>query len=118
MRGEMKMLAMTRCRRTVSTCGGAASLGVVLLGVVLAGCGGSGAVTRAADCLRSHGWKVAQHSSGVVVAIHEPYRLIYQPSGGQLPVQTGWTGYGPKIKNGSPIVLPGCFRQYARSVHS
>jgi hypothetical protein len=95
----------------------ASVLGLLTTVVLLAaGCGGSSATTKAAACLRSNGWKVAQHSSGVVVAIHEPYRLIYQPSGGQIPVQTGWTAYARK--NGSRIVLPGCFRQYARSIHS
>jgi hypothetical protein len=87
--------------------------------LIAAGCGGSGAATKAADCLRSHGWKVAEHSSGVIVAFNEPYRLWYHPPGGsEIAVQTGWTGYGPKSKRGFQKVLPVCFRQYAHSLDS
>jgi len=85
---------------------------------------------EAASCLRSHGWKVAQHSSGVVVAISEPYKLFYHPSWSAGPVvETGWTGYGPRVKSpligegGTKIqdaiqmVVPACFPQSAHSIH-
>jgi hypothetical protein len=35
-----------------------------------------------------------------------------------MAVHTGWTGYGPKTKKSLQSVLPVCFRQYSRSVHS
>jgi transcriptional regulator with XRE-family HTH domain len=83
---------------------------------------------EAAACLRGHGWSVAQHSSGVIVATHGFYRLVYQPSRRTGPiVQTGWSGYGPhgKVVTGEDetkividIAASACFQQYTRSIHS
>lgn len=119
-RASVFSVAMLTDQRSARGCAVAVSLGLV---IALAGCGGVSATTKAADCLSKHGWQVEQHSSGVVVAVDEPYRLVYQPSRKAGPaVQTGWTGFGPTVKTtlgeGGFFMLPVCFGPYARSIHS
>jgi transcriptional regulator with XRE-family HTH domain len=73
-----------------------------------------------AACLSRHGWTVAQHSSGVVVAAKGHYRLSYQPSRRTRPiVHTGRSGSG-QFRNALAglitiihSVVPPCFQQYA-----
>jgi hypothetical protein len=86
------------------------------------------AAQEAAACLSRHGWSVAQHSSGVVVASDGLYQLVYQPPGRKTgPIaQTGWSGYGPHGsrttgEDETKIVislLPADCQQYTRSIHS
>jgi hypothetical protein len=76
-----------------------------------------------AACLNRHGWTVAQHSSGVVVAAKGHYRLSYQPSRRTRPiVHTGRSGSGQfrnvlaRVITIIHTVVPPCLQQYAPPV--
>ncbi len=70
-----------------------------------------------AACLNGHGWTVAQHSRGVVVATKGHYRLFYRPSRRTGPIVHGARALAGLITI-IHTVVPGCFQQYAPSIHS